>query len=311
MVEIDDGVEDDNESIDHYMTFADYGETYLDVLRRLNSEVPIGHPQNIRHEIELTVEDNYITSIVNKPVTEWSWWDIYTQDLESASERFADQPATRRSRLHLVYNQDSDHDYYSDRIERRIGTDRLDPDSHPSPVLVAGILEEEAGDNKLIRLKLSNTGNYDAYGIDAILYSPDGTTFVLDSLIGGGGRIEAGRTFIPDDTFQFAANVDDYSPPVVLVRYNDPQGPHVLLSRLFLDDPDENIDNKTDQMLAVQWSVSCSTEFSYYHSNWLSAEYFNPGPAIIDASITVYYQHTDGTIIDTETSSLSRLNLWV
>jgi len=40
-------------------------------------------------------------------------------------------------------------------------------------------------------MSLLNTGDYDAYGIEAVLYSPDGLSEVTNNIIGGGGRVPA------------------------------------------------------------------------------------------------------------------------
>ena len=42
-------------------------------------------------------------------------------------------------------------------------------------------------------LALENNGTYDAYGVQATLYSPDDTTTVTDNVVGGNGRVRAGR----------------------------------------------------------------------------------------------------------------------
>lgn len=303
LVEIDDGVGDGDESIDYYMTWANYGETYLDVLRRLNQKIQIGHPLNNRREIELTIEDDYITSIVNNPVTEWSWWNIYTQDLVDPNKIFSEQPATKKSRLHLVYYQDSDHDYYTDRAEMKIGTRPDDSNDYPAPVLIVGRIQEDSDPNKYVRLKFSNTGNYDAYGIEALLYSPDNTTNVADTnqLIGGGGKIEAGRTFIPDEALVYGPNAAEYNEPVVLVRYNDPQGSHTFISRLSLQDANEDIQNRAGDMIPAMLSIQTNEEYTFHKQNWLTVDYFNPTTQIQDANIIVAYQEPNGVILHKET----------
>ena len=297
LVEIDDGVEDGDESIDHYMTYVDFGETYLDVLKRLNMSVQHGSSGNTYPEIELTLDSNSIISVQNKPVTEWSWWNIYIQDLNDTAPRFSDQPATKKSRLQLVYYQDSDHDFYTDRTELKIGTDHQDFNSHPSPILIAGKIIDDSEPNKTIRLKFTNSGNYDAYGIEAILYSPDDTTTVIDSLIGGGGRIEAGRTFEPNETLIFSVNDINYTVPEVLVRYNDPQGSHTFITKLDIStDPNQAIESQVAYMLESKLSV---TTYMHKSDSWIVLDYLNPSSTVYDANITVYYQDMNGVIIDT------------
>jgi hypothetical protein len=287
LVEIDDGIEDGDESIDYYMTHWKYGEKYLEVLKRLNREVPIGNPNNKRREIELTLDGDDIISIVNKPVTEWSWWEIFVPDLDGVSERFKDVIVIRdpdeeiKPRLYLKYQKDSDHDYYTDRTEVEIGTNPNDPESHPSPILIAGkIIDTLPDGHKKIRLKFTNAGNFPACGIEAILYSPDNTTSVVESMIGGGGRIEAGRTFIPEESFEYVENVPDCNDPVVLVRYNDPQGHYSFLTSTEIDSEDTVIDSFAEDRIFTRINVYTNKSYVCDKDNCLIIDYLDSFPDI-------------------------------
>jgi hypothetical protein len=301
LVEVDDGVADYDETIDYYLTYCRFGERYLDILKRLSKEVPVGDPMNLRREIPLLVDSsNNVLSIQGNPVTERSWWNVYLQEYSDSTTQFADQTATRGTRMHLAFYQDSDQDYYTDRAEWKIGTDPNDPESHPSPILIAGKIQEESGGKQVIKLKFTNAGNYDAYGIEAVLYSPDNTSTIIDSLIGGGGRIEAGRTFEPNDTFIFTPNISEYNEPVTLVRYNDPQGDHSFVTRLKLADPNENIENKAGEMIwEPKMTIETNGEYTYNQNNWLLLDYYNPDMTIHEANLLITYQDPNGNIIST------------
>jgi len=154
---------------------------------------------------------------------------------------------------------------------------------------------------KTPQMKFSNKGNFDAYGIEAIAYSPDESTIISDSLIGGGGRIEAGETFIPDDTFNFNRIRGNYTEPSILVKYNDPQGFHSFITKLNLEDFDQNIENKANEMFRKpRLEVYINEQYAYNSDNWLILDYFNPDITIQNSNLYAVYQDPNGTIIHTE-----------
>lgn len=272
LVEIDDGVEDADEATNYYMTYAAYGDRYLDVLKRLSTVVPIGNPNNKRREVPLTVDaDDDILEIDDKPITEWSWWEIFIPDLETASERFADALVIRdplqkiRPRVLLKYQKDTDHDFYTDRTELECGTDPQDPQLHPSPKLVVGqIIQDLPDGTRSIRLKLANLGNFPACGIEARVYSPDDRTRVPDTsqLIGGGGRLEAGKTLIPDEQLVYQPRIDSYTEPLVLVRYSDPRGSHTLLAASEIQDGFADMSGPHIDMVPTKLQVQTDEEYT-------------------------------------------------
>lgn len=295
LVEVDDGIEDGDESIDRYMTYARFGEKYLDILKRLNLSVQIKEPMDKRNEIALeTNDDDVIVSILNKPVTEWSWWKIFLQKGVGAS--FADIVAQRKTRMYLVYDQDSDHDYYSDRSELETGTDKSNPDSHPSPALVAAAYEERDGNFVGIRLKFANAGDYDAYGIEARLIPADNDTVIYDNLIGGAGRVRPGEVLMPNDYFVYENKTAGYAKPLVLVLYNDPQGLHFFITQAELSSPGEGIQSRLDEMVPVpEMSLKTGAEHEFHGSNWVAVDYVNPtGITISNATVYVEFLNSTG-----------------
>jgi len=108
------------------------------------------------------------------------------------------------------FNRDSDRDGYNDRAEFRYYcalpstnpesahcTDgHLRPEIHPQPEVLAGYVYERTGDVVTVKLALENTGTFDAYGIDAVLYSPDETTTIGNNTVGGNGKVRPGQQVV-------------------------------------------------------------------------------------------------------------------
>ncbi len=319
LVEIDDGVEDNDETIDRYMTYSKFGDKYLDIIKRLNTSVQIKEPLNRRTEISLELDINdTITSILGKDVTEWSWWSILLQQA-SESPAFSGISAVRKTRMILVYNQDSDMDYYSDRSEYRLGTDRNDPESHPSPILISAAREETNGSFRGVRLKFANVGNYPAYGIEARLIAVDNDTIIYDNLIGGSGSVGAGQTISPDDYFVYENKTGNFSKPLVLVLYNNPQGPRFFITPLEIAELSDDISSGYNEMVDVsELEVMAGSDQNYYDDNWIIVEYFNPsGKVIRDANVYVgilnstgFLKHYMNETIDIEEGHNSMVYSW-
>jgi hypothetical protein len=296
LVEVDDGVDDGDETLDRYMTYMEFGDKYLDVLKRLNTSVQIRQPLNKRIELPLEVDMNdTIVSILGKPITDWSWWKIFLQKT-TGGPQFSQIDAHAKTRMFLVYDQDTDHDFYTDRSERRAGTNKHDPDSHPNPFLIAGAYEVWNGTEVYVKVKFSNTGNYDAYGVEARLIPVDNDTIVHDNIIGGAGRIDPGQTIVPNDYFIYENKTGNYSKPLVLVLYNDPTGSHFFVTKIELSDLNESIDDMEEEMISVpELAVMTNPEHGYYSDNWIIAEYFNPsGETIHNATVFVEILNSSG-----------------
>jgi hypothetical protein len=124
----------------------------------------------------------------------------------------------------IRFDQDSDHDGYSDRTERQMSIDAghpecavdpnasscpfqpNNPNSHPSPIITAGYTQEPAGTSagaaptcssppctERVQLSLQNTGSFEAYGTYAAMYSPDSTTTVKRNTVGTDGVVPPGQ----------------------------------------------------------------------------------------------------------------------
>ena len=54
-------------------------------------------------------------------------------------------------------------------------------------------MAERSGNVVTVKLAVANSGTFDAYGIDAVMYSPDGTTTIGNNTVGGNGRVRPGN----------------------------------------------------------------------------------------------------------------------
>ena len=126
-----------------------------------------------------------------------AWWNLYLNNLGNGSTPFNATPSVADSTVLIRMNQDTDRDGYSDRTELALGTNANDAASHPTPELIAAA-HSSPPVNGVVTTTLAflNTGNYDAYGIEAVIYAPDGTTTINDNTIGGSGRVSAGSQVV-------------------------------------------------------------------------------------------------------------------
>lgn len=128
---------------------------------------------------------------VNHALTDTSWWNLYLNNLGDGSAAFKDTPAAANSTVLIRMNSDTDRDGYSDRTESALGTNSSDPASHPSPQVIAATHSTRTGNTVSVNMAFLNSGNYDAYGVEAVLYAPDSTVTINDNTIGGSGRVKA------------------------------------------------------------------------------------------------------------------------
>ena len=194
-VAMEDGFADGDETIDTYLIPVwDPSDTVQDVLKRY---FPV-------------VEDNNgdLVSITtpefssNPPIfyahnlTSYDWWNIYFSEGIDYTGAIRTTLAQPNSSILIRIVSDRDFDGYNDRNEAKLGTDPDDPASHPYPELLAGYTTTCNGDDCTVLMSFLNTGNYDAYGVEAVMYSPDGLSDVTNNTIGGGGRAPSGAQVV-------------------------------------------------------------------------------------------------------------------
>ncbi|MEI8081821.1 MAG: hypothetical protein WCI74_08255, partial [Actinomycetes bacterium] len=194
-VVIDDGAADGDESLDVYVLPTWEGDTVLDVLARY---FPTRQDADGNLLALSTPEWTTPPTWIERPLTDASWFNLYLDNLGDGSIPFRDTPAQPNSTLLMRYQTDSDRDGYTDRSELRVLCNGQlpcaainDPALHPTPGLIAGLNTTRAGNVVTGRLAFLNTGNYDAYGVEAIMYAPDHTVSIGNNTIGGGGRVKA------------------------------------------------------------------------------------------------------------------------
>ncbi|MCD6441113.1 MAG: hypothetical protein J7L86_04940, partial [Candidatus Marinimicrobia bacterium] len=183
LFEVDDGTG----NLKPYMVYVKNNDTYVDAWNRASS-----CPYNPIDLDPIVIGNDSIVSINGLPITNNSWWEVHLQNYSNA-HKFQNARAVPHTKVTMVYWRDSDGDNYPDRTERSIGTDPYNVSSHPTPLLTAGAVFTQDGSNVTVRMVFQNEGNYDAYNVEARLYSPDNTTSIQNGLIGGGGRVKAGE----------------------------------------------------------------------------------------------------------------------
>jgi len=190
-VYIEDGVDDGDELVDSYVIPTWGVESVQDVLTRF---FPAGYDVDGNLNALWTPEFNGI----NPPtwnehyLSDIAWWNVYLTQADGGNTPLKDLAAQAGSALLFRFNRDSDRDGYQDRVEMHYGTDKNAPASHPQPEVLAGYVASRSGNVVTVKLVLENSGTFDAYGIDAVMYSPDATTTIGNNTVGGNGRVRPG-----------------------------------------------------------------------------------------------------------------------
>jgi hypothetical protein len=154
---------------------------------------------------------------VKHELTDTSWWNLYLNNLGDGSAAFKDTPATANSTVLIRMNSDTDRDGYSDRTELALGTNPNDAASHPTPALTAATRSVRVGNVVTTTMAFLNSGNYDAYGVEAVMYAPDSTVTINDNTIGGSGRVKSasqvvlGSRVMPASTTNWRGTSKPYS----------------------------------------------------------------------------------------------------
>lgn len=405
-VMMDDGVTDGDESLEVYLipVWKD-GDKVVDVLQRY---FPTRQDTEGNLLAISTPEWTSPPTWVEHPLSDASWFNLYLENLGDGSVPFSDTLAYPDSTLLMRYQVDSDRDGYSDRSEMRVLCGghlpcpaRDDPGQHPQPGLTAGFNTRRDGDEVTGRLSFLNTGDYDAYGVQATVYAPDPSVRIGDSLVGGDGRVKAatqvvlgsrvlppglgnwlnstakpytaggysgesdkvfsftaqdtgvvggmqpitllwddggvsstlvvpggyqsplplsvsqgvevgfytglivaGDSFtvpvrLPRDTFTYTVESEPYTPPVVVVSYNDPQGSHRFLTLVELPDLGSDLSPYADQMLKpLSLDIATTAPFTATGSN-VTYYVFNlpDSRPIVDGHLSVDYIKDDGTVV--------------
>jgi len=193
IVEVDDDTWDGNETIDSYLIPTWGTETYQDLLKRYFpvTETPDGDILSIyTPEYDLNHE---ITGWYPHAISSHSWWNVYLSEYgDGYLIPFRNRLAAPETHVLMRFNEDTDLDHFSNRAERVKQTDLENPDDHPNASLIAGYYEVRSGDNVQIQLALENFGNYDAYGVEGYLFTPDDSVSVNCGMVGIGGFIPVG-----------------------------------------------------------------------------------------------------------------------
>lgn len=210
LIAIEDGTDDGDEAIDTYLIPTWGQETVLDVLRRY-----FPHETDTSGMVTAIWTPEYRTDTpawcqaprrpsdhpskalwCRRALSTAEWWNVYTDGLGDGAEGFQDTPATPGSVALFRFNKDSDLDGFSDRSERRLGSDPFDAASFPRSEVLAGLHSIRNGNQVIATLSLLNTGLYDAYGVEAIMVAPDDSVSITNNTVGGSGRVRAQKQVI-------------------------------------------------------------------------------------------------------------------
>ncbi|MCL4267345.1 MAG: PKD domain-containing protein [Anaerolineae bacterium] len=195
MVSMEDGFDDGDEVIDTYLIAVwNPSDTVQDVLKRY---FPVTEDADGNLLSIATPEFETNPPVFHEhALTGTSWWNIYMSEGLEYAGVFSSTLAAPNTTVLVRILSDRDLDGYNDRNEIRLGTDPDDPTSHPNPELLAGYTTECFGDDCTVLMTFLNTGNYDAFSIKTMMYTPDGLTEITDSIIGGSGRVPAGAQVV-------------------------------------------------------------------------------------------------------------------
>lgn len=194
---IEDGVEDGDASVDNYVIPTWGTETVQDVIQRY-------FPTTEDSEGDLASMWTADFDGINPPVwhehslSDISWWNIYQTCQPEDCAGVGDTPIQAQSAqagasILFRFSRDSDRDGYKDELELLYGTDRNDPNSHPTPEILAGYTTTREGNLVTVRLAVRNQGTFDVNGLDAMMYAPDNTVLVGNNVVGGNGHVRPGN----------------------------------------------------------------------------------------------------------------------
>lgn len=194
-IAIEDGFDDGDETIETYLIPVwSPSDTIQDVIKRY---FPVTEGVNGYLSAISTPEFDATPPTFNThSLSGTNWWNYYLSDNLTYTGSIKDTIAQPNSAILIRILSDRDLDGYNDRNEIKLGTDPDDPASHPTPELLAGATTTCAGNDCTVLMSFLNTGNYDAYGVEAVMYSPDGLTDITNNTIGGSGRVPAGQQVV-------------------------------------------------------------------------------------------------------------------
>jgi hypothetical protein len=216
LVAMEDGFDDGDEVVDTYLIPVwDPSDTVQDVVKRYFPATEDADGNLL--SVSTPEFDTNPPTFNQHALTGTSWWNLYLSDGLDYTGSFKDTLAAPNTTVLVRILSDRDLDGYNDRNEIRLGHDPDDPANHPNPELLAGYTATCAGDACTSLLAFLNTGNYGAYGVEAVMYSPDGLAEIGNNTIGGSGRVPAGQQvalgnrILPPDLTGWTGGAKPYS----------------------------------------------------------------------------------------------------
>lgn len=222
-IAIEDGFEDGDQNIQKYLIPFFQGDMVNDVLMRYfphtldsDGEITALWTPEYRQDVPAWCrEPKIIGAGVNQAV--WckhaisltDWWNIYTSNLGDGTQPLISTPAVAGSTALFRFDADTDMDGYSNVSEIRLSTNPYNAEDFPHPELLAGINSVRAGNNVVSTLSLLNTGNYDAYGVEAVMIAPDDSITITNNTVGGSGRVKGGDEVVVGSRILAPTILDD------------------------------------------------------------------------------------------------------
>jgi hypothetical protein len=208
-VTIEDGLDDGDDDIDDYLIPVWDGDSVQDVIARYfpysvdnnGGLISIWTPEYLDEtpdwcDAKEMPQSTHQVQWCNHRLSTADWWNIYTNGMGDGSTALQDSPGVPGGVLLFRFNKDTDMDGYSDRSEERLLSDPSNVEDFPQPELLAGLHSIRTGTYVESTLSLLNAGLYDAYGVEAIMISPDDSITIINNTVGGSGRVKSGKDVV-------------------------------------------------------------------------------------------------------------------
>ncbi len=127
------------------------------------------------------------------------------------------------------------------------------------------------------------------------------------------GRVNNGDSFTveartPRDTFQYTINREQYTQPVVIVSYNDPQGNHRFVTPINIASPTENLAVHSDKMLPGEADVEIVTQAAFQPGQVNTTTLVAQVPTSVhlaEAHLFLEFIDPDGVVVREEARTVS------
>ena len=208
---IDDGIDDGDPSLVPFLLPTWGDETYLEVLNRVTDVFRLNFRNQGLESVDVPLFDaqHRIAGFNTLPNGGKQQWLVFSPGLSGSD--FSTMEAQPESTMIFVFQKDEDEDGFIDTEEVKFDTNYRDPLSYPEPKIIGAVTNAEGPNGNIFAsLILENQGNYPATGLEAVMYSPDGSQAIEKNFTGGGGILLPGQRVVIGPRF-LAPNLSDWS----------------------------------------------------------------------------------------------------